>query len=197
MSHWIGIMYLGKLVEIGQAKAICRQPRHPYTATLVAAATPPGRTPPWALPIVGEVPHGLDIPSGCTFHPRCPYMWPTCRTLTPPLATVAAQHQSACHLYTDPTSAAAWPPPLPPATARSDQLQRIDCAHRLCFPRKNMAYHSSTGAADILDESNFGVFDLVSPSGTSELQVSFHQLIHAGRTDWMAARLQTAHGRNG
>jgi oligopeptide transport system ATP-binding protein len=119
MSDWIGVMYLGKLVEIGQAKEICRQPRHPYTATLVAAATPPGRTPPWALPIVGEVPHGLDTPSGCAFHPRCPYARPTCRTLTPPLTTVAAQRQVACHLYTAQSSAAAWPPPLPPAAVSS------------------------------------------------------------------------------
>ena len=117
MSDWIGVMYLGKLVEIGHAKTICSQPRHPYTATLVAAATPPGRTPPWTLPIVGEVPHGLDIPSGCAFHPRCPYAQPTCRTLTPALATVAAQRQVACHLYTDATSADTWPPPLPPAAA--------------------------------------------------------------------------------
>ena len=49
MSDWIGVMYLGKLVEIGHAKSICSQPRHPYTATLVAAATPPGRTPPLSL----------------------------------------------------------------------------------------------------------------------------------------------------
>ena len=117
MSDWIGVMYLGKLVEIGRAKTLCSQPRHPYTATLVAAATPPGRTPPWTLPIVGEVPHGLDIPSGCAFHPRCPYAHLTCRTLTPALATVATQRQVACHLYTDPTSAAIWPPPLPPAAA--------------------------------------------------------------------------------
>jgi oligopeptide transport system ATP-binding protein len=115
MSDWIGVMYLGKLVEIGHAKTICRQPRHPYTATLVAAATPPGRTPPWTLPIVGEVPPGLDIPSGCAFHPRCPYAQPTCRTLTPSLAPVAAQRQVACHLYSDQTSEHAWPPPLPPA----------------------------------------------------------------------------------
>ena len=119
MSDWIGVMYLGKLVEIGRAKSICSQPRHQYSATLVGAATPPGRTPPWTLPIVGEVPHGLDIPSGCAFHPRCPYARPTCRTLTPPLITVAGQHQVACHLCTDPTSAAAWPPSLPPATASS------------------------------------------------------------------------------
>ena len=49
MSAWIGVMYLGKLVEVGRAREVCRQPRHPYTATLVAAATPPGRTPPWDI----------------------------------------------------------------------------------------------------------------------------------------------------
>ncbi|MBM3223153.1 MAG: ATP-binding cassette domain-containing protein [Candidatus Tectomicrobia bacterium] len=110
MSDWIGVMYLGKLVEIGQAKTTCRQPRHPYTATLVAAATPPGRTPPWTLPIMGEVPHGLDIPSGCAFHPRCPYVQPICRTHTPPLTMLTAQHQVACHLYPEAMSAATWPP---------------------------------------------------------------------------------------
>src|SRR5262249_58400587 len=98
---------------IGKAKEVCRQPRHPYTATLVAAATPPGRTPPWTLPIIGEVPHGLNIPSGCAFHPRCPYALSTCHTLSPSLATVAAQRQVACHLYADPTAVAPWPPPLP------------------------------------------------------------------------------------
>jgi oligopeptide/dipeptide ABC transporter ATP-binding protein len=117
MSDWIGVMYLGKLVEIGHAQTLCSQPRHPYTATLVAAATPPGRTPPWTLPIVGEVPHGLDIPSGCAFHPRCPYVQPTCSMLTPALATVAAQRQVACHLYTGPMPADAWPPPLPHAAS--------------------------------------------------------------------------------
>ena len=112
MSDWIAVMYLGKLVEVGRAREVCRQPRHPYTASLVAAATPPGRTPPWAVPILGEVPHGLGIPVGCTFHPRCPYVLPACQTQPPPLTTVVPQRQVACHL---PTTVAeeAWPPSLP------------------------------------------------------------------------------------
>jgi oligopeptide/dipeptide ABC transporter ATP-binding protein len=112
MSDWIAVMYLGKLVEIGRAKEVCRQPRHPYTASLVAAATPPGRIPPWAVPIMGEVPHGLQMPAGCTFHPRCPYVHATCQTQPPPLTAVAAQRQVACYLSTE-TSGDAWPPPLP------------------------------------------------------------------------------------
>jgi oligopeptide transport system ATP-binding protein len=99
MSTWIGVMYLGKLVEIGRAREVCSQPKHPYTATLVAAATPPGRMPPWDIPIVGEVPHGLDIPSGCAFHPRCPCALPVCHQMPPPLRALEAQRGVACHLY--------------------------------------------------------------------------------------------------
>jgi oligopeptide/dipeptide ABC transporter ATP-binding protein len=112
MSDWIAVMYLGKLVEIGRAKEVCRLPRHPYTASLVAAATPPGRTPPWAVPIMGEVPHGLDVPEGCAFHPRCPYAHAACKTQPPLLTTVAAQRQVACYLSAE-APVDAWPPPLP------------------------------------------------------------------------------------
>jgi oligopeptide/dipeptide ABC transporter ATP-binding protein len=99
MSAWIGVMYLGKLVEVGRAREVCGQPRHPYTATLVAAATPPGRTPPWDVAIVGEVPHGLRVPSGCAFHPRCPCVLPTCHQTVPPLLGIETQRQVACHPY--------------------------------------------------------------------------------------------------
>jgi len=101
MSTWIGVMYLGKMVEVGRAREVCGQPKHPYTATLVAAATPPGRTPPWDIAIVGEVPHGLDIPRGCAFHPRCPYALPACHQIPPPLQALAAQREVACYLYPD------------------------------------------------------------------------------------------------
>jgi oligopeptide transport system ATP-binding protein len=101
MSAWIGVMYLGTLVEVGRAKEVCRQPKHPYTATLVAAATPPGQTPPWHIPIIGEVPSLLATPSGCGFHPRCPYAMPICRQLTPSLLAIEAPWRVACHLYPD------------------------------------------------------------------------------------------------
>jgi oligopeptide transport system ATP-binding protein len=101
MSDRIGVMYLGKLVEVGRAKQVCRQPKHPYTATLVAAATPPGQAPPWAIPIVGEVPTLLETPSGCGFHPRCPYAMPVCRRVMPSLVAVADHWRVACHLYPD------------------------------------------------------------------------------------------------
>jgi oligopeptide transport system ATP-binding protein len=101
MSDWIGVMYLGKLVEVGRAKEVCRQPKHPYTATLVAAATPPGQTPPWQVPIVGEVPTLLEAPGGCGFHPRCPYLMAVCRGVTPPPLAIEDGRRVACHLYPD------------------------------------------------------------------------------------------------
>ena len=99
MSHRIGVMYLGRLVELADAAGLCADPYHPYTASLVAAATPPTRRPPWPIPLVGEVPNFLELPGGCTFHPRCPYAMLVCRQEFPPLAEVKAGRFVACHLY--------------------------------------------------------------------------------------------------
>ena len=101
MSHTIAVMYLGKLVELGDAELTCSQPQHPYTASLVAAATPPGTTPGWPIPIVGEVPSALETPSGCSFHPRCPYAMPICSQEVPQLSPTEDGRMVACHLYPD------------------------------------------------------------------------------------------------
>lgn len=101
MSHTIGVMYLGKLVEQGRAGDVCADPAHPYTASLVAAATPPTRNPAWQMPIVGEVPSALGIPSGCSFHPRCPYAMDVCTRVTPSLAEIGGGRWASCHLYPD------------------------------------------------------------------------------------------------
>ncbi len=101
MSHRIGVMYLGRLVEMGPAEDVTTSPLHPYTATLVAAATPPGRTPPWRLPILGEVPSPLELPRGCAFHNRCPHAMPVCREARPAFTEVEPRRWVACHLYPD------------------------------------------------------------------------------------------------
>ena len=101
MSTNIAVMYLGKLVEYGEAEHVCDDPRHPYTASLVAAATPPGTEPPWQTPIVGEVPSALETPSGCAFHPRCSYALEHCSQDLPPLIEVEDGRYAACHLYPD------------------------------------------------------------------------------------------------
>ncbi|MFQ6026136.1 MAG: ABC transporter ATP-binding protein [Dehalococcoidia bacterium] len=115
MSHTIGVMYLGKLVELGGAEEICSDPSHPYTASLVAAATPVGRTPNWQIPIVGEVPSALETPSGCAFHPRCAYAMPVCSQDTPPLTQLPNGRWVACHLYPDHIGSIdkSTPPPAP------------------------------------------------------------------------------------
>ena len=101
MSHVIPVMYLGKLVELGDAELTCSEPQHPYTASLVAAATPPGTTPGWPIPIMGEVPSALETPSGCAFHPRCPYAMPICSKEVPALSPSTDGRMVACHLNQD------------------------------------------------------------------------------------------------
>jgi oligopeptide/dipeptide ABC transporter ATP-binding protein len=99
MSHQIVVMYLGKIVESGEARVIAANPQHPYTKALFAAALPSHpdeRREDEPLP--GEVPSPLNPPSGCHFHPRCPHAMPRCAQQAPPLAKVG-DRMVACHLF--------------------------------------------------------------------------------------------------
>jgi oligopeptide/dipeptide ABC transporter ATP-binding protein len=99
MSHTIAVMYLGKLVELGDAEAIALEPKHPYTKALFAAALPIDfDTKTEDVVLAGEVPSPLDPPSGCRFHTRCPYVLPQCATEEPPLRLESGR-LVACHLY--------------------------------------------------------------------------------------------------
>ena len=99
MSHTIAVMYLGQIVEIGDAATIATRPRHPYTQALFAAALPshPSETRE-ELVLTGEVPSPLNPPLACRFHPRCPHAMPHCAT-DPPHFRLHAGRQVACHLY--------------------------------------------------------------------------------------------------
>jgi oligopeptide/dipeptide ABC transporter ATP-binding protein len=100
MSHTIAVMYLGKVVEWGDADAVALAPKHPYTKALFAAALPidlDGQTEEVAL--AGEVPSPLAPPAGCRFHPRCGFALPRCATEEPTLRPESGR-QVACHLYT-------------------------------------------------------------------------------------------------
>ncbi|HXJ83142.1 MAG TPA: oligopeptide/dipeptide ABC transporter ATP-binding protein [Candidatus Methylomirabilis sp.] len=100
MSDRVAVMYLGEIVEVGSRDAIHREPKHPYTRTLLSAI-------PVADPTLrrerivprGEVGSALDVPAGCRFHPRCPVAFDRCRVERPVLREVGAGHQAACHLY--------------------------------------------------------------------------------------------------
>jgi oligopeptide transport system ATP-binding protein len=100
ISHRIAVMYLGKIAEVADSQELCTNPLHPYTKALFAAALPahPDEARGSAV-IAGEVPSALNPPSGCRFHPRCPYAIPQCAQEEPMLTEVAPRHTVACHLY--------------------------------------------------------------------------------------------------
>ena len=99
MSHSIIVMYLGKIVESGDADALVLNPRHPYTKALFAAALP---THPdekrEEIILQGEVPSPLHPPSGCHFHPRCPVAMDRC-SHDAPVLTKADNRMIACHRF--------------------------------------------------------------------------------------------------
>jgi oligopeptide/dipeptide ABC transporter ATP-binding protein len=103
MSDTIGVMYLGKIVELGDARTLARSPMHPYTQALFSAALPSHpdeRRDEIILP--GEVPSPLNPPSGCRFHPRCPRAMTQCSEQEPALGDLP-DRLVACHLYDQPT----------------------------------------------------------------------------------------------
>ena len=99
MSHTIVVMYLGKIVESGDARTLARTPKHPYTEALFSAALPshPDERREEII-LSGEVPSPLNPPSGCRFHPRCPHAMPRCG-VEEPILTDAEHRFVACHLY--------------------------------------------------------------------------------------------------
>jgi peptide/nickel transport system ATP-binding protein len=99
IAHRVAVMYLGRIVEIGDNGTIFSSPHHPYTRALIAAApvTDP-RSRRDRMVLEGEVPSPLDPPKGCAFHPRCPFAFERCRLETPTLTARGNRHWAACHL---------------------------------------------------------------------------------------------------
>jgi len=98
ISGNMGVMYLGKIVERGVSERIFERPLHPYTQALITAVpVPDPRYKIGDIPIIGEISNSINIPSGCRFHPRCPYAKPLCREKEPPLRELERDHLVACH----------------------------------------------------------------------------------------------------
>ena len=102
ISHRVGVMYLGRLVELCESEEIYRRPLHPYTQGLLRSV--PAPDPKLAKSrdreaLEGEVPSPIDPPAGCHFHPRCPYAKPICREAVPAMADAGGGHMVACHLF--------------------------------------------------------------------------------------------------
>ncbi|MGH7354508.1 MAG: ABC transporter ATP-binding protein [Candidatus Rokuibacteriota bacterium] len=99
MSHTIAVMYLGRIVETGDAKTVATAPKHPYTQALFSAALPthPDEARDEII-LPGEVPSPLNPPPGCRFHPRCSHVMDRCASVIPVLKSSHGR-EVACHLY--------------------------------------------------------------------------------------------------
>jgi len=101
ISQRIAVMYLGRIVEIGDRASLFREPLHPYTEALLAAVPVPiprSRRRTTRAPL-GEIPSPMNPPSGCHFHTRCPHAMDRCRVEAPALRAIAPGRQAACHLH--------------------------------------------------------------------------------------------------
>ncbi|MBS0339967.1 MAG: dipeptide ABC transporter ATP-binding protein [Proteobacteria bacterium] len=96
VSDSVGVMYLGRLVEIADKASLFGRPRHPYTRMLLDAIPQMHATGHARTPVQGEVPNPLNPPSGCSFHPRCPHANARCKAERPALLSIAGI-QVACH----------------------------------------------------------------------------------------------------
>ena len=97
ISNRVGVMYLGRLVEVAETKRIFQRPLHPYTQMLQSAIPDLKMTGKQRTPVAGEVPNPLDPPTGCAFHPRCPHAFERCKVERPSLIEHEDGGQVACH----------------------------------------------------------------------------------------------------
>ena len=92
-------MYLGKIIEMGSKVLLFLDPKHPYTQALLSAIPIPNpELERKRIGLTGEVPSAIDVPTGCRFHPRCPYKTDKCSKEEPQLIEVEKGHFVACHL---------------------------------------------------------------------------------------------------
>jgi peptide/nickel transport system ATP-binding protein len=102
LADTIVVMYAGQLVESAPSATLTDSPAHPYTQLLLSAAPDPDRVTPPHLEGRGAPPSLSAPPSGCRFHPRCPFVMDICKREVPPSITVSPGHVAACWLHVDP-----------------------------------------------------------------------------------------------
>src|SRR5690606_15327033 len=98
LSDRVAIMYLGRIVEMAPTEELFAKPNHPYTRALLEEVPRLDARKRAFAPIKGEIPSPLHPPSGCHFHPRCPFAMERCRVEAPVLRPIAPGRWSACHL---------------------------------------------------------------------------------------------------
>jgi len=98
VSNRVSVMYVGKIVETASTKELYRHPLHPYTEALLSAVPRPDpKAKKKRIILQGEAPSPANPPTGCHFHPRCPYVQDVCKVDAPPLREVKPNHFAACH----------------------------------------------------------------------------------------------------
>jgi peptide/nickel transport system ATP-binding protein len=102
MASRIGVMYLGRIVEIAEGRELFADPRMPYTKMLLGSVPDLSMSGRQRIPVKGEIPNPIDPPSGCSFNPRCPLAFDLCRREVPPLIDGVA-----CHAVNQPAAATA------------------------------------------------------------------------------------------
>lgn len=100
ISDRVGVMYLGKMVELASSENLYAEPLHPYTKALLSAVpVPDPNFTREEILLEGDIPSPSNPPSGCTFHTRCPFAMDRCKQLVPQLEEIKPGHYVACHLY--------------------------------------------------------------------------------------------------
>jgi peptide/nickel transport system ATP-binding protein len=92
MASRVGVMYLGRIVEIAESRELFSRPRMPYTRMLLGAVPDLSMSGRQRIPVRGEIPNPIDPPPGCAFNPRCPLAFDLCRKETPELINGVACH---------------------------------------------------------------------------------------------------------
>jgi peptide/nickel transport system ATP-binding protein/oligopeptide transport system ATP-binding protein len=101
ISDRVGVMYLGRMVEMAPKKKLYEEPAHPYTQALLSAVPVPNpKTKRERIILKGDVPSPANPPRGCAFHPRCPKAFDRCKEERPELIHIGNEQYVACHLYT-------------------------------------------------------------------------------------------------
>jgi oligopeptide/dipeptide ABC transporter ATP-binding protein len=120
ISDRVGVMYLGKIVEMAETKELFKNPLHPYTQALLSAIPEPDPTRrAKRIVLTGDVPSPINPPAGCRFHTRCPVAREMCKRVVPPFDAAAPDHPVACHAVSGPHQAEyAASPPLAGSLAR-------------------------------------------------------------------------------
>src|SRR5713101_7307304 len=124
LADTIVVMYAGQLVEAAPSVTLTDHPAHPYTQLLLSAAPDPDRPEAVKLGDRGAPPSLSAPPSGCRFHPRCPYAMEICKRQVPPSVAVASDHSAACWLHVDPNDRRVNETGLPATTTARDSLDQ-------------------------------------------------------------------------